>query len=165
MLRVLPGREAVLWQHYPDNDARDARTCSRGYYHVHPPGDRDPAEHGHFHLFLHRTQMDDPAGILVAPAEGEAAAAAHVAHIAVLSISHAGIPIGWFVTNRWVTDEFLYPAAVMRAHLDRYDVDGTVEDRLVGRLLTAMVALYRDELADLLDQRDVALVAREGVAA
>jgi hypothetical protein len=167
MQRVLPEREAAIWQHYPDNDARDARTRSRWYYHVHPPGERDPGEHGHFHLFLHRTQMDDPAGFLVAPEAGEAAAA-HVAHIAGLSISPAGIPVSWFVTNRWVTDEFLYPAPVMRAHLDRYDVDETGEDPLVNRLLTAMVALYRDELAALLDQRDAALAAlvmREGPAA
>ena len=70
--------------------------------------------------------------------------------------------MSWFVTNRWVTDEFLYPAAVMRAHLDRYDVDETGEDPLVGRLLTAMVALYREELAALLERRDAALAALVG---
>ena len=48
-------------------DARGVRTRSRWYYHVHPPGERDPDEHGHFHLFLHRTQLDDPAGFLAAP--------------------------------------------------------------------------------------------------
>ena len=161
MQRVLPQREAVIWQHYPDNDARDARTRSRWYYHVHPPGERDPGEHGHFHLFLHRTQLDDPAAFLAAPPAGEAAAA-HVAHIAGLSISPAGIPVSWFVTNRWVTDEFLYPADVMRAHLDRYDVNETGQDPLVDKLLTAMVALYRDELAALLDRRDAALAALVG---
>jgi hypothetical protein len=161
MQRVLPEREAVVWQHYPENDARGVRTRSRWYYHVHPPGERDPGEHGHFHLFLHRTQLDDPAGFLAAPEAGEAAAA-HVAHIAGLSISPEGIPVSWFVTNRWVTDEFFYPAAVMRAHLDRYDVDETGEDPLVGRLLTAMVALYREELAALLDRRDAALAALVG---
>lgn len=167
MLRVLPAGEARYWEHYPDNDARDQRTRSRWYYHVHAPGDRDPGEHGHFHLFLHRTQLDDPAAFAVAPAAGEDAPA-HVTHIAGLAISHAGIPVGWFATNRWVTDEFLYPAETMIAHLDRYDVDRTAEDSLVNRLLTAMVALYRDELAELLRARDAALaelVTREGAAA
>lgn len=156
MQRVLPPDEVLFWEHYPDNDARDARTRSRWYYHVHAPGDRDPAEHGHFHLFLHRTQLDDPAACICAPAAGEDAPA-HVTHLAGLSINHSGLPIAWFATNRWVTDEFLYPAATMAAHLDRYDVDQTEEDPLVNRLLTAMVALYRNELAELLQTRDRAM--------
>lgn len=167
MTRVVPQDKVVFWEHYPDNDARDARTRSRWYYHVHATGDRDPGEHGHFHLFLHRTQLDDAAAFTVAPAAGEDAPA-HVTHIAGLSIDHAGIPVAWFATNRWVTDEFLYPAATMIAHLDRYDVDETAEDPLVNRLLTAMVALYRDELEQLLHARDAAmvpLVTTEGTAA
>lgn len=167
MLRVLPAGEVRFWDHYPDNDARDERTRSRWYYHVHATGERDPDEHGHFHLFLHRTQLDDPAAYSVAPAAGENAPA-HVTHIAGLSIDQVGIPRAWFATNRWVTDEFLYPAAVMAAHLDRYDVDQTEEDPLVNRLLTAMVALYRDELVALLEARDRAmadLVQVQGAAA
>ena len=167
MLRVLPPGEVRFWEHYPENDARDVRTRSRWYYHVHTPGERDPDEHGHFHLFLHRTQLDDPAAYAVAPPTGEDALA-HVTHVAGLSISHAGIPIAWFATNRWVTDEFLYPAPTMIAHLGRYDVDETAEDPLVNRLLTAMIALYRGELEDLLRARDLALadlVKAEGLAA
>lgn len=167
MARVLPAGEVHFWAHYPDDDARDAMTRSRWYYHVHAPGERDPAEHGHFHLFLHRTQLDDPSTFLVAPAEGEDAPA-HVTHIAGLSVDHWGVPLAWFATNRWVTDEFLYPADTMIAHLDRYDVDNTEEDGLVNRFLTAMVTLYRTELADLLRRRDLAqagLVASTGIAA
>lgn len=167
MARVLPVGEVHFWAHYPDNDARDARTRSRWYYHVHALGERDPAEHGHFHLFLHRTQLDDPGAFLAAPAEGEDAPA-HVTHIAGLSVDHSGVPLAWFATNRWVTDEFLYPADTMIAHLDRYDVDNTEEDGLVNRFLTAMVTLYRTELADLLRRRDLAqaeLVAATGVVA
>lgn len=167
MARVLPAGEVHFWAHYPDDDARDATTRSRWYYHVHAPGERDPAEHGHFHLFLHRTQLDDPDAFLAAPAEGEDAPA-HVTHIAGLSVDHSGVPLAWFATNRWVTDEFLYPAETMIAHLDRYDVDNTEEDGLVNRFLTAMVTLYRTELADLLRRRDLAqagLVASTGVAA
>lgn len=156
MLRVLPDSDVRFWEHYPDNDARDERTRSRWYYHVHVPGDRDPGEHGHFHLFLHRTQLDDPTAFVVAPAAGDDAPA-HVTHIAGLSIDHTGIPVSWFATNRWVTDEFLYPAPTMIAHLDRYDVDQTGQDSLVDRLLTAMVALYRDELEDLLRARDAVI--------
>lgn len=156
MLRVLPASDVRFWQHYPENDARDQHTRSRWYYHVHAPGERDPAEHGHFHLFLHRTQLEDPGAFVAAPQLGEDAAA-HVTHLAGLAIDRCGIPTSWFATNRWVTDEFLYPAPVMIAHLDRYNVDATDEDDLVNRFLTAMVALYRDELAALLEARDAAL--------
>lgn len=167
MQRVLPDADVHWWSHYPDDDARDEKTRSRWYYHVHPPGTRDPAEHGHFHLFLHRTQLDIAARPLAAPAEGEAAPA-HVTHIAGLSVDHDGVPRGWFATNRWVTDEFLYPAETVIAHLDRYNVDNTSEDHHVNRLLTAMVALYRVELAELLRARDAGLaklVKADGAAA
>lgn len=163
MTRVLPTTEAIFWEHYPDDDARDRETRSRWYYHVHAPGDRDPAEHGHFHLFLHRTQMDEPAGAIAAPAEGDEAPA-HVTHIAGLSVDHQGIPITWFATNRWVTDEFMYPAEVLIAHLDRFNVDHTDEDEATNRFLTAMVALYRDELGQLLRDRDAALACLQKVA-
>lgn len=158
MQRVLPDNDVHFWAHYPDDDARDEDTRSRWYYHVHAPGDRDPGEHGHFHLFLHRTQIDSSARMVVQPAEGEDAAA-HVTHIAGLSIDHQGIPVAWFTTNRWVTDEFMYPAQTIIDHLDRYCVDNTPEDHQVNRFLTAMVALYRDELAAMLLARDDKLSA------
>lgn len=156
MQRVLPDGEIHWWAHYPDDDARDRRTRARWYYHVHAPGDRDPEEHGHFHLFLHKSQMDRTATPIAVPAEGDGAAAL-VVHIAGLSIDQRGLPISWFATNRWVTDEFLYPADVMATHLDGYDVDNTLEDPLVNRFLTAMVALHRDELLQLLASRDARL--------
>ena len=47
MLRVLPeGGDSHFWKHYPEKDARDAKTKSRWYYHVHAPGSRDKDEHG-----------------------------------------------------------------------------------------------------------------------
>ncbi len=153
MQRILPDAQVLWWEHYPDNDARDERTRSRWYYHVHAPGDRDAAEHGHFHLFLHRTQMEEGVSPISQPAAGEDALA-FVTHIAGLSIDHQGVPISWFATNRWVTDEFMYAAPVMIAHLDKYDVDQTAEDKTVNRFLTAMVALYRDEITDMLNERD-----------
>ncbi len=158
MQRVLPDGDVHWWSHYPDNDARDALTQSRWYYHVHAPGDRDPAEHGHFHLFLHRTQIAADAAPMAQPASGENAQA-FVTHIAGLSIDHLGIPISWFATNRWVTDEFMYPAPVMIDHLCHYNVDQTEEDGTVNRFLTAMVALYRNDIADMLIERDEKLTA------
>ena len=153
MLRVVPEDEVHFWKHYPEKDARDANCKSRWYYHVHAPGSRDADEHGHFHLFLHRTQLPEGMEPKVWPPQGEDARA-HVTHLIGLSINTVGIPRAWFTVNRFVTNEFLYPAEVMIEHLTDFNVDHTKEDDLVNRFVTAMVALYRDEIAELLRQRD-----------
>ncbi|MBW0143816.1 DUF6969 family protein [Sphingomicrobium clamense] len=158
MMRVLPEGPPRYWKHFPEKDARDARTKARWYYHVHADGDRDADEHGHFHLFLHRTQIDPGAKPIAIPPQGEDARA-KVVHLAGLSIDQVGIPRAWFMTNRHVTNEFMYPAETLIAHLSAYDVDETREDATVNRFLTAMVALYRDELAELIEERDAALDA------
>ncbi|MFL0356179.1 DUF6969 family protein [Erythrobacter sp. GH1-10] len=164
MLRVVPEDEVHFWKHYPEKDARDAKCKSRWYYHVHAPGKRDADEHGHFHLFLHRTQLPEGLEPKVWPPQREDARA-HVTHLIGLSIDTVGIPRAWFTVNRFVTNEFLYPAEVMIEHLPDFNVDRTKEDDLVNRFVTAMVALYRDEIAELLRERDARhaeLVAQYG---
>ena len=165
MLRVLPeGGDSHFWKHYPKGDARDAETKSRWYYHVHAPGSRDEGEHGHFHLFLHRTQLPEGLEPKVWPPQGEDCKA-HVTHLIGLSIDTVGIPRAWFTVNRFVTNEFLFPADVMIEHLPDFNVDQTKQDDLVNRFVTAMVALYREEIAELLHQRDARhaeLVAEHG---
>lgn len=153
MLRVVPKDGATFWTHYPKNDARDKFCKSRWYYHVHAPGNRDADEHGHFHLFLHRTQLPQGLEPKVWPPLGEDAKA-HVTHLITLSIDTNGIPKSWFTVNRFVTNEFLYPADVMIDHMPEFNVDHTNQDDLVNRFVTAMVALYRDEIAELLHERD-----------
>ncbi|MEM1051558.1 MAG: hypothetical protein AAGI28_05620 [Pseudomonadota bacterium] len=154
MLRVVPQEGATFWTHYPVKDARDKYCKSRWYYHVHAPGSRDDDEHGHFHLFLHRTQLPEGLEPKVWPPQGEDARA-HVTHLIALSIDTNGIPRSWFTVNRFVTNEFLYPADVMIEHLPEFSVDHTAEDDLVNRFVTAMVALYREEIAILLRERDM----------
>lgn len=163
MQRVLPEKEAEFWKHYPKGDAKDAQCKSRWYYHVHAPGQRHPDEHGHFHLFIHRDQLSDDVGEPIVGPTGKPKTGkihAQVAHIAGLSINTIGIPRAWFVTNRWVTQEYLYPADVMIDHLAEFNVDETPQDALVNRCVTAMVELYREELSDLLRQRDAAMAER-----
>ncbi|MGB3472533.1 MAG: hypothetical protein WBA51_17095 [Erythrobacter sp.] len=166
MLRVIPEDGATFWTHYPKGDARSASCKARWYYHVHAAGDRDADEHGHFHLFLHRDQLPEGLEPKVWPPQGEEAKA-HVTHLIGLSIDTLGIPRSWFATNRFVTNEFLYPADVMIDHMPAFNVDDTRQDDLVNRFVTAMVALYREEIAELLHQRDARqaeLVAEHGEA-
>lgn len=164
MLRVVPQDEVNFWKHYPPKDARDKFCRSRWYYHVHAAGGRDEDEHGHFHLFLHRTQLPEGLEPKVWPPQGEDAKA-HVTHLIGLSIDKIGIPRAWFTVNRFVTNEFLFPADVMIDHLADFNVDHTAEDDCVNRFVTAMVALYREEIAQLLrerDERQAELVAEFG---
>jgi len=86
---------------------------------------------------------------------------ADVVHIGALTISTDGLPLWWFTTNRWVTDEWLYPAEAVIDRLARFNLRGPDGDPLVNDWLTAMVGLCRDDLADLLVQRDAALKARD----
>ncbi|MAY19665.1 MAG: hypothetical protein CL955_03500 [Erythrobacteraceae bacterium] len=167
MLRVVPQDEVNFWKHYPPKDARDKFCRSRWYYHVHAAGSRDEDEHGHFHLFLHRTQLPEGLEPKVWPPQREDAKA-HVTHLVGLSIDKVGIPRAWFTVNRFVTNEFLFPADVMIDHLADFNVDHTAEDDCVNRFVTAMVALYREEIAQLLrerDERQAELVAEFGAEA
>jgi len=153
MKRVLPDDNIVYWDHYPVGDARDANTKSRWYYHVHANGQREADEHGHFHLFLDQSQLDSPDGAWSEPSS-TSTKRANVVHVAALSIDLQGIPRKWMVTNRWITDEWLYPAEKIIPALPRFNVDQTKQDATANRFLTAMVAMYRSEIALLLQQRD-----------
>ena len=160
MSRVLPeDAVAEIWEHYPDGDVINGEANSRFFYHSHPPGQRIKGEHGHFHLFLGKEAMsEDIAPLISAPPQAEdAARRSDVVHIAALSISTEGLPMQWFTTNRWVTDEWLYPAKAIIAQLDRFDMRGPNGDPLINDWLTAMVQLSKNQIAGLLLERDTAL--------
>ncbi|MEM6477225.1 MAG: hypothetical protein AAF687_13790 [Pseudomonadota bacterium] len=153
MLRIVPEEGATFWTHYPKGDARDKFCQSRWYYHVHAAGKRDPDEHGHFHLFLHRDQLPEEVEPTVIPPKGKKKKA-DVTHLVALSVNTLGIPRAWFTVNHYVTNEYLYPAELLIEHLPDFNVDHTKQDDLVNRFVTGMVALYRDEIAELLRERD-----------
>jgi hypothetical protein len=163
MSRVLPSdKPAEIWQHYPPDDVVNGSAGSRYFYHCHPPAERSAGEHGHFHLFLDISAMADGAAPLIAPpVTGSDEPRADVVHIAALSISTGGLPLCWFTTNRWVTDEWVYPAEAVIAQLDRFDLRGPDGDPLVNDWLTAMVGLCRAEIAALLSERDLVLAERD----
>jgi hypothetical protein len=163
MNRVLPAdKPAEVWHHYPPDDVVNGSAGSRYFYHCHPPAERSDGEHGHFHLFLDKSAMAPGCGPLIAPpATDTDEPRADVVHIAALSISTEGLPLSWFTTNRWVTDEWVYPAEAVIAHLGRFDLRGPDGDPLVNDWLTAMVGLCRGDIASLLSERDRALAARD----
>ena len=125
-------------------DVVDTAAGTRFFYHGHPVTGDVFQEHGHFHLF-----HEDGHGF---------------SHLAALSLDGQGRPLRWFCPNQWVTGEHWRPAAHWKAPLQDFRVQTRGRLAPVARWLTAMVALYRDELLALLLQRDaqVARAARSG---
>lgn len=158
MRRIVPDdADFRVWDHFPADDAVDRRSGARWFYHAHPVEARGDGEHGHFHLFLPATAF---AGVtpLAVPAE-PADDAPRLAHLVAVTIDLRGVPTGLFTVNRWVTDEWLFPAEAVIERLDRFRVGTATGDALVNRWLGAMVRAYAPEIAALLVERDRLLLA------
>lgn len=138
-------KSCVELQHYPRHDLVDAASGTRFFYHAHatsPLPGRSPAspslpEHGHFHLFTSDGKDFD--------------------HLAALSLDAQGRPVRWFTTNQWVTGERWSGAAQWSKRLNHFEIHAKGRLAPVARWLTAMVFLYRQELAELLEARDMRL--------
>jgi hypothetical protein len=151
--RVLKhGGEFFEDAHYPDGDVYDSVTASQYYYHAHRSGS---GEHGHFHTFVRAKGI--PGSILPAaytgdtpPPLGEDA----ICHLIAVSMNAAGLPIGLFTTNRWVTAESYYSAPNAIAILSQFAVDHAEPCWATNRWLTAMLRLFRPTISDLILQRD-----------
>lgn len=122
------------WDHFPADDAFDADTGYRWYYHAHPDSQRGD-EHGHFHVFAR------------APKSG-------YTHLVGLSVSAAGLPLRLFTTNRWVTNEVYAPAGPVLRRLQQFGMDKPAGLALVHRWLGAVIGVFRPQLQALLVARD-----------
>jgi hypothetical protein len=170
------------WRHYPGGDIYDPGSHAQYFYHAHSPGERRAPgggqEHGHFHTFLRARGM--PAGVrpLVLPefavANNPAAPKAPLvpsapqtasgeeadpwSHLVAIAMDATGTPLRFFTTNRWVTGETWYPAADVGRMLDRFTFGEGGPSPLLNRWIAALLALYKPQLADLLAQRDAAVM-------
>lgn len=124
----------VELQHCPRKDVSDTAAGTRFFYHAHR---KDPAEHGHFHLF--RFDGEGPQGFM---------------HLAALSLNHQGMATQWFTTNRWVTGGRWASADQVVEALRQFEVSTRGRLAPVARWLTAMVRLFQPQLATLLTVRD-----------
>lgn len=161
MTRVLPKNEPLkAWAHCPPRDVVNGLWQARWFYHCHSPDDKKRGEHGHFHLFLGRRGFSKHVLPLIAPPTGRRPRPS-VVHIAALSIDHNGLPTGWSVTNRWVTDEWLYPSAAIISKARELDFCGDNGDPLVNAWLGTMLHASHDTLSALLFERDRILLHRD----
>ncbi len=142
LFRDHPEEGFDYWAHFPQDDARDPVSGARFYYHAHDPAEWASSEHGHFHLFV--ADEDEPG----------------FAHVAAVSMDRQGRAQRLFTTNGWVTGETVRPAAELLALLPNgFEINRARPSWLVGRWLTALVALLMPQIRELLELRDRALTA------
>ncbi|MGE0564439.1 MAG: hypothetical protein AB7O50_07980 [Pseudolabrys sp.] len=148
------------WSHYPPGDVQDRGSGSLWFYHAHDESEaRAFGEHGHFHCFSYTENLPQGAVPLALPANADHAKGGLV-HLAAISFDPNGAPLRLFATNRWVTDEWMYPAADVVPLLDRFTLNDDGDFALVSRWLSAVLRLFQPQIAWLLHERDRVLAER-----
>ena len=156
-----PGADFTRAQHYPSADVEDPGTGCAWYYHAHSEEHAvEWDEHGHFHCFMYTERLSPPAKPIALPAQPDLQNGGLV-HLAAIAFDAHGTPIRLFIPNRWVTDEWLYPARHVVALLDHFSiVPGDPRHELTTRFLAAVLRLFHPHIAAMLHARDDAIRAR-----
>ncbi|MCF8476160.1 MAG: hypothetical protein K9G60_03965 [Pseudolabrys sp.] len=146
------------WAHFPAGDVIDPVSHSQFYYHAHAAEERASGEHGHFHTFVRPKKLfPDLAPVAVAESMASIPEPAWVTHLAGLSTDASGHLIRLFTTNRWVTDEAWYAADAVIDMLDRFDIAADKPSLELNRWVSAVIRMFRPQIADLLRARDEAV--------
>ena len=148
------------WDHYPSGDVYDHGSHAQYYYHAHPVAQRFEGEHGHFHTFLRPKGM--PAGIRPAPIPGAPEPEDPndaLSHLIAISMDPDGEPFRMFTVNRWVTGEVWYRAEDVCRLLDLFRIDHAQPSWPTNRWITAMIALFKPQIRELVAARDRCLAA------
>jgi hypothetical protein len=154
---VLQGANVVEeWAHFPTGDVFDPVTHSQFYYHAHAADERVVGEHGHFHTFV-RPKLVCPELQPATPPHGGGDEAAWIAHLVGISTDASGRVIRLFTTNRWVTGEVWYDADAVIRMLDRFDMTVEQPSHALNRWVTAVIAMFRPQIEDLIRARDTKL--------
>jgi hypothetical protein len=142
-------KSIAAWEHFPPGDVFDAETGAQWYYHCHPP-EEGRVEHGHFHCFVRPDGAGGP-----------------VHHLIAVGVDPYGKLLRLFTVNQWVVGDAWLDAEGTVALLPRFNVHLARPSYLVNRWLTAIIELYSDEIASLINARDRTIEAHtppEGTA-
>ena len=167
------GRAIAEWRHYPEGEVYDPKSHAQYFYHAHPDKSRPAREHGHFHTFLRAEGMPGGVAPLLLPEIAVADAASlspqaaplkrgareEVGHLVAIAIDPRGEPIRLFTTNRWVTGETWYRADDVIRMLDCFKFAEIDPPAVLNRWVSAMIQLFRPQIARLLKQRDATVMA------
>lgn len=118
-------------EHYPPDDVQQEE--SQYFFHWHE--DRGDLEIGHFHTFLRLHDNE-------------------ATHIIAISMQDESTPVNLFCTNQWVTDERLVDAEELIDSLALFNIDHASPSWPVNRWVSAMLVLFRPQIAFLLSHRD-----------
>jgi len=171
---IMSGGVAICeWRRYPEGEVYDPKSHAQYFFHAHAANGRQVRERGHFHTFLRAEGF--PAGLAplllpelavadVTPLPPQAAplnrgTREEVSHLIAIAVDDRGEPVRLFTTNRWVTRETWYRAEDVIQMLDRFAVTETEPSELLNRWITAMVRLFRPQIAALLRVRDETVMA------
>lgn len=145
------------YDHFPKGDIYDEEFSSQYYYHSHR---EDQGEHGHFHTFLRSGAI--PENVQPVPYDGDEpwpTGDEALSHLISISMDPRGFPLGLFATNRWVTAEAWYRAADVIDMVDRFRIDHANPSWPTNRWMTAMMCLFKPQIAALLEHRDAVVDA------
>ncbi len=146
------------WDHYPKGDVYDRETHAQHYYHAHPPEQRFPEEHGHFHTFMRPKGMPPglkPADVPDRPKKDDPND--ELSHLIAIAMTAAGFPTRLFSVNRWVTGETWYRAEDVCVLLDYFDIGHARPSWPTNRWISAMIRLFKPQIVELLTARDRAV--------
>jgi hypothetical protein len=151
---VLSGNEPfVELDHYPPGDIYDPASHGQYYYHAHRGG-----EHGHFHTFLREKGMRAACQpIKQSRMDYMDERGDTICHLIAISMDPAGFPQTLFTTNRWVTAENWYTGKDTIAMLRHFEIDLVPPSWPVNIWLSAMLALFRPQIIELINERDRAV--------
>ena len=156
---LLRGYETFYeWDHYPKGDVYDRETHAQYYYHAHVVEQRFPNEHGHFHTFVRPKGM--PPGIKPADVPERVEKEDpndELSHLIAIAMTGDGFPFRLFSTNRWVTGETWYRAKDVCVLLDYFEIDHAQPSWPANRWISAMIRLFKPQIAELLHARDRAV--------
>ncbi len=156
---LLRGHETFYeWDHYPKGDVYDRETHAQYYYHAHAVEQRFPNEHGHFHTFVRPKGM--PHGIKPADVPERVEKEDpndELSHLIAIAMTSDGFPFRLFSTNRWVTGETWYRAEDVCVLLDYFEIDHAQPSWPANRWISAMIRLFKPQIAELLYARDRAV--------
>lgn len=137
--------------HYPTGDVFDGESGSQYYYHAHRGIE---LEHGHFHTFLRGCGLLREGAETVAADADRTPDQGDLVHLVGVSMDPWGFPMAMFATNQWVTGESWLPATELEPLLSRFSIDHAWPSWPVNRWITALLRLFRPQVAALLAQRD-----------
>ena len=163
LIARLTGCQApTSWRHYPDGELVDRTSGAQAFYHQHPAAERPAGEQGHLHLFVRPERLRAPPHPLALPPPPDEpgpgdAPPALLCHLAAIGLAADGRPCRVFSTNQWVTGEAWYATADVLDMLDRFTLDTSHSDPLVGDWLTAAVRLLKAPIVAVIRDRDRAL--------